>query len=241
MNHKNIAKRNAKIVAELKRGDSAKDVANRHGLNYQTIYHIAKSSGAFPGGLIAYRKEETKRIIAGTETEFSLSATVVQIAERNAEIVNRYATGETLEQIGQDYGITRERVRQIIAKATGNRAVVSQRWACINDAIRTLSERKMSPAEIAESLGFSQQAVVRRLKQLNLPWKTIGSNAGTGSAWKILADLINTTKTLDEIAVNHKVSYQMAAQVKRKARINGIPLHPSRKTRSDAGTTRGAV
>ncbi len=37
-----------------------------------------------------------------------------KLSERNAAIVARYLEGKTLEQVGQEYGITRERVRQIL-------------------------------------------------------------------------------------------------------------------------------
>lgn len=39
------------------------------------------------------------------------------LTERNARIVRRYQDGETMEAIGGDYGITRERVRQILERA----------------------------------------------------------------------------------------------------------------------------
>lgn len=37
--------------------------------------------------------------------------------DRNTEIVRRYREGETMEAIGDDYGISRERVRVILARA----------------------------------------------------------------------------------------------------------------------------
>lgn len=36
--------------------------------------------------------------------------------EREIEMVSRYLSGETLEQIGKHYGVTRERVRQLVAR-----------------------------------------------------------------------------------------------------------------------------
>lgn len=47
--------------------------------------------------------------------------------ERDAAMVARYAAGETLDAIGQSFGITRERVRQIIAKVGGASAEESRR------------------------------------------------------------------------------------------------------------------
>lgn len=42
--------------------------------------------------------------------------TTPAMAIRNADFESRYRAGETLEQIGQRYGVTRERVRQVIER-----------------------------------------------------------------------------------------------------------------------------
>ncbi|UKA55490.1 hypothetical protein LFT45_06090 [Arthrobacter sp. FW305-BF8] len=47
--------------------------------------------------------------------------------QRDAAMVERYADGETLDAIGQSFGITRERVRQIIAKVGGTNAEESRK------------------------------------------------------------------------------------------------------------------
>ena len=47
--------------------------------------------------------------------------------ERDAAMVERYADGETLDAIGQSFGVTRERVRQIIAKVGGTSAEESRK------------------------------------------------------------------------------------------------------------------
>jgi DNA-directed RNA polymerase sigma subunit (sigma70/sigma32) len=39
------------------------------------------------------------------------------IGDRNIAMVRRRLQGESLTQIGRDYGVTRERVRQIVAKS----------------------------------------------------------------------------------------------------------------------------
>jgi hypothetical protein len=44
-------------------------------------------------------------------------AQLQSVEERNAEIVRRYQTGETLASIGSSRGLTRERVRQIVKLA----------------------------------------------------------------------------------------------------------------------------
>lgn len=59
---------------------------------------------------------------------------------RNTDILHAYMSGETLEQIGRTHGITRERVRQILAKNGINRRStgesVSLKHARIADARR---------------------------------------------------------------------------------------------------------
>lgn len=47
--------------------------------------------------------------------------------QRDAAMVERYSDGETLDAIGQSFGITRERVRQIIAKVGGTNAEESRK------------------------------------------------------------------------------------------------------------------
>ncbi|MET4589797.1 sigma factor-like helix-turn-helix DNA-binding protein [Arthrobacter sp. 754] len=46
--------------------------------------------------------------------------------QRDAAMVERYSDGETLDAIGQSFGLTRERVRQIIAKVGGTNAEESR-------------------------------------------------------------------------------------------------------------------
>lgn len=50
----------------------------------------------------------------------------VTTQQRNDQMVERYAAGETLESIGSSYGVTRERVRQIVAKLGGATAEESR-------------------------------------------------------------------------------------------------------------------
>lgn len=46
--------------------------------------------------------------------------------QRDAAMVERYSDGETLDAIGQSFGLTRERVRQIVAKVGGTNAEESR-------------------------------------------------------------------------------------------------------------------
>jgi hypothetical protein len=61
------------------------------------------------------------------------------LPSRNAEICRRYKAGETMEHVGESYGISRERVRQILGRAgvrsrrggtKGHRRVEYVEWRC---------------------------------------------------------------------------------------------------------------
>lgn len=61
-----------------------------------------------------------------TSPELGVAAELT-VQQRNAQMVERYAGGETLESIGASYGVTRERVRQIVAKLGGATAEESRK------------------------------------------------------------------------------------------------------------------
>jgi hypothetical protein len=91
------------------------------------------------------------------------------MSDRNASIVVMYANGSTLQQIGDRFSITGERVRQIIEKFGGDEAKAQCRAARSNAALRAaeklaagreakcLEKNGCSPAELQElqRLGFN--------------------------------------------------------------------------------------
>ncbi|WP_186760754.1 sigma factor-like helix-turn-helix DNA-binding protein [Arthrobacter alpinus] len=82
--------------------------------------------------------------------------------QRDATMVERYSDGETLDAIGQSYGITRERVRQIIAKVGGASAEESRqkRMAARESAAKAANEAFL--AEYGEvSRQMARKGVVR--------------------------------------------------------------------------------
>ncbi len=72
-------------------------LAAEHGVGVGTVRHYIKSAG----GVINWPKK---------------TASGVADEERANVMRDRYLAGETLQQIGNDYGLTRERVRQILRK-----------------------------------------------------------------------------------------------------------------------------
>ncbi|MEV5053668.1 sigma factor-like helix-turn-helix DNA-binding protein [Arthrobacter sp. LAR12-1-1.1] len=92
--------------------------------------------------------------------------------QRDAAMVERYSDGETLDAIGQSFGITRERVRQIIVKVGGTNAEESRMSRMLareaarkaaHDAL--LADFGALAREMAKR-GVSRPDVVRKLQAL---------------------------------------------------------------------------
>lgn len=86
------------------------------------------------------------------------------VSDRHAVILARFEGGETLQQIGDDFGITRERVRQIVkkeggkARGKGNRRRTVPVWSKL-DTVRRLAADGLSIPEIAAAIGDSGQNI----------------------------------------------------------------------------------
>lgn len=89
--------------------------------------------------------------------------------QRDAAMVERYSDGETLDAIGQSFGITRERVRQIIAKVGGASAEESRKKRI---AAREAAAKAASEAFLAQYGDLARQmakrGVIRRDAVLKL-------------------------------------------------------------------------
>ena len=92
--------------------------------------------------------------------------------QRDAAMVERYADGETLDAIGQSFGITRERVRQIIAKVGGTNAEESRknRIAAREAATKAAHEALLAEyGDLARQMakrGVTRQDTVLKLQAL---------------------------------------------------------------------------
>ncbi|GAA0415393.1 hypothetical protein GCM10008934_02930 [Virgibacillus salarius] len=65
--------------------------------------------------LINLRKKELKKILKSLENNYRPMRSPESL-KREMEMAERYKNGETLQEIGDHYGLTRERVRQLINK-----------------------------------------------------------------------------------------------------------------------------
>lgn len=77
------------------------------------------------------------------------------LSERNADILSRFSAGETLQAIGERYGLTRERVRQIIAKA-GAKPRRQEHAEFMADLVADAKLRNMTRRQAVQMYGASR-------------------------------------------------------------------------------------
>lgn len=159
-----------------------------------------------------------------------------ELIERNRAIAHDYVDGKSMQEIADEYDITRARVQQII-NAAG--IVPSQAMLDREGRIVEMIRDGMALCEITAAANCNEKTArdAARRNGLTIARK-VSETSGSGSAWKILADLITTTTDMRALAEKHGVSYASVAATKRKAMLAGIPLHPDRQYRADAGSTR---
>ena len=122
-------------------------------------------------------KKFHKSIKQKQEARRALQARGVMIADRNKEIINLRRMGMALEDIGDRYGISKERVRQIIEghnrvvapalKVPGmiisrNISVIEER----KEQVKSLLDQNLNTDEIAQNLGISGAIMVQTLSLL---------------------------------------------------------------------------
>jgi sigma-70-like protein len=129
-------------------GRSIKDTAAELGVSYSTVFARAKRAG------IAFKRPPSPCIRVSDPS--------------GEEMVKLYAEGQTLHQIGVRYGVTRERVRQILAKhhgingKKGGAYVVSRRRAISRAARRDakyLAKHGCSFAQYKELLEIGRSLI----------------------------------------------------------------------------------
>lgn len=80
--------------------------------------------------------------------------------DRQQAIIERFDAGETLESIGDSYGITRERVRQIVAKA-GCKPRHALKREFRDQIIQTMQREWLTCGELASRFGVSAAVILK--------------------------------------------------------------------------------
>jgi GcrA cell cycle regulator len=89
--------------------------------------------------------------------------------ERDREIVARSRAGVSKRRLASDYGLTPERIGQILSRENGVPRA-SLRWPAGRDeTLRALWRDGLSLSQIARQLAVSRNAVVGRAHRLDLP------------------------------------------------------------------------
>ena len=88
-------------------------------------------------------------------------------------IAKRYLAGETMQQIADDLGVSRERIRQVLRHSAGitGRSGVGGRSRCIADRdrlLRPLIEQGMTRAEIEAATGMSSRTILAAATRMGL-------------------------------------------------------------------------
>ena len=89
---------------------------------------------------------------------------------REAEVVRRYRANDTLQAIGSDFGISRERVRQIVIQAG---ETPRRRLRDLSAGIAMYQSGK-SMADIADALNCGQQSVAGFLRRSGVAIRPVG-------------------------------------------------------------------
>lgn len=92
MTHKKLLERNRKITDALQNGAKVTDLAQKHGLSPQTVYHIAQA------------EMEKRRKVTFTEWKDN----------RNDEIRNQYQEGISAEELAKAFNLNRATIFRIL-------------------------------------------------------------------------------------------------------------------------------
>jgi uncharacterized protein (DUF433 family) len=131
--------------------------------------------------------------------------------DRNVRIMALYEGGETYEKIASEFGITRQRVEQIVRKNGGTpRGHIGYKRAPVwgaQDKVRSLAASGCTKAEIADAIGDTYQNVVNATSF----WGIVTRRATKGHSPEITAEAF-------EIAADYKAGHSTLEIAERHGR-----------------------
>lgn len=183
----------AQRIESLRRVSAAKRIeSQRPDLVGQVLALYAEGKGAtLVARELGISSNSVLRIMqrAGVERDHSRTKDHTRKVDDTgqSEIVRRYANGESLETLGEEYGVSARTVAKYVVSAggilrpsgtahnltEGERAEIGQ-WY----------EDGISDSEIARRVGVSQIFISRYLRSLGLPAKRSRAVAGRHGSWK---------------------------------------------------------
>lgn len=152
----------------------------------------------------------------------------------NASMAEAYCAGQTLQQIGDMHGISRERVRQILRadgiESFGMREQHKRRSVAEINVERAMSLASAGAAlkEIAEEIGDSVASVRKALKLRNITLpRPDAIQPSTRAKARLVADDYLAGMTGPQLAVRHKIKPQMTYYFLKIAGVS--PIHRTAK------------
>lgn len=142
-------------VAEYEAGANSATVARKAGVSWPTIRRSLVASG------VAIR--------ARHRPVGSLSG--ARFPERDAAVIEAFRAGETMEVIAKRFGVSRERIRQIVLRRANLSGVgrMVERRERLRETVRRLVDSGASSKDIADQIGRTQHCVATLRREAGVP------------------------------------------------------------------------
>lgn len=131
-------------------GKSLMEAAVELGIGYSHLNQIALNNS------IRFRRQNATKNLA--------------IVVRNKEVLARFAAGSTLQEIGDEFGITRERVRQIVEKS-GTKPRAVQKEELYELIAKAVEADNLSLSEAAARFNVENGVVSRACRMHDVAWR----------------------------------------------------------------------
>ena len=179
----------SKIEAALRAGVRPMQILAETGVSRSMVYKVA-----YDNGIVIKRPKDTS---ANDAKRAAHREQMEVLRLRNEEIIALFNRGETLEAIAQQYGVTRERIRQIAHKAGGKpRRVVKAEQMEATRAI--LSSGPMTPEQASDALGLDRAETLRIARSFGI--ELVVKRAWDNPEVAALAELVRGGKSIRSVA-----------------------------------------
>jgi len=96
-----------------------------------------------------------------------------QLAERDLQVLRRSQNGETNTVLAEEFGVSRQRIRQIVKKFGVGPKETPAPWSeALSQKAQALRTEGLSLSEIAHQLGTTRHAVCGHLRRRKAPYVT---------------------------------------------------------------------
>lgn len=200
----------AKVHELCAEGLTKVEIAGKLGICPEYVMVLARRAGVKPASGFAWKLDVIKRLAGDGKTRPEISAetgiplitvgnlirrhriptiharTIVNPGEREQRMASLYKNGKTLNEIGQEYGLTRERVRQLLTKFFGMTAEDGGQHFRAEERQRRFEANRNEKALKNWGCDWDQYVTLRDMKK---PTRAFGlqkrNAASRGIAWEL--------------------------------------------------------